>query len=109
MFDVLALTQQLGPRLRAARHKALLTAREAAEHLGVDHSMIVRYEHGETLPPIERLAALAAIYRVSPASLLLLDEQLMPVLTTLERATPEQISMFIQLLQQVVGQGENAS
>ncbi len=60
------LLQQLGPRLREARQAANLTVRDAGERLGLDHSMIVRYENGDLLPPLDRLIALADLYGLTP-------------------------------------------
>jgi hypothetical protein len=34
------------------------------------HSMIVRYEDGASLPPLDRLIALAELYDLPPAALL---------------------------------------
>ena len=70
MTRIDALLQQLGPRLRDARQTANLTVREVGERLGVDHSMIVRYENSESLPPLDRLIALADVYGLTPAALL---------------------------------------
>ncbi len=102
MTDSALLIQQLGPRLRRARITSLLTVRAVAERLGIDHSVIVRYEHGEILPPLDRLAALANVYQVSLASLLVVNDVLAPVVTMLEQIGPEQISVFAKLLQQAV-------
>jgi transcriptional regulator with XRE-family HTH domain len=97
-----ALIQQLGPRLRVARQKANLTVREAAEHVGVAHTMIVRYENNESLPPLDRLASMADIYRVSLPSLLVGDASLTPLLTLLERATSVQAKLIFQQAQRII-------
>ncbi len=100
------LLEQLGPRLRNARQKALLTVREAADRIGVGHSAIVRYEQGDVVPPLDRLIALANIYQVSLVGLLIADSALLPVLTMLERSDPAQIKQFTTLVQQAIEQGE---
>jgi transcriptional regulator with XRE-family HTH domain len=94
---------QLGDRLREARLNARLTVREAAERAGLRaHGTLVQYENGRVLPPLDRLAALAAAYDVPLASLMVSRDALAPVVTMLERATASQISAFAQLLQHVV-------
>src|SRR5262245_34518884 len=97
---------QIGDRLREARLNARLTVREAAERAGLRaHGTLVQYESGRVLPPLDRLAALAAAYNVPLACLVVSREALAPVVTMLERATASQISAFAQLLQQVLEQG----
>ena len=99
---------RLGERLREARLNARLTVREAAEQVGLRaHGTLVQYENGRVLPPLDRLAALAAAYDVSLASLLVSDDALARVVTLLERATPAQISAIARLLQQLVEQQED--
>jgi transcriptional regulator with XRE-family HTH domain len=96
----------LGPRLRQARQKVLLTVREAADQIGVKHSIIVRYEQGQVAPPLDRLLALAQLYQVSPAGLLVIDDALLPIVTLLEQATPAQLKVFAQQFQQAIEQAE---
>jgi transcriptional regulator with XRE-family HTH domain len=100
-----AAITRLGERLREARLNARLTVREAAERVGLRaHGTLVQYENGRVLPPLDRLAALAAAYDAPLASLVVSDDALAPVVTLLERATTSQISAIAQLLQQVVEQ-----
>lgn len=100
---------QLGDRLREARLNARLTVREAAEQVGLRaHGTLVQYEHGTVLPPLERLAALAAAYDVPLASLLVSHDALAPIVAMLERATPAQISVLARLLEQVHREGTMA-
>ena len=100
------LLEQLGPRLRSARQKALLTVREAADRIGVGHSAIVRYEQGDVVPPLDRLIALANTYQVSLVGLLITDSALLPVITMLERSGPAEITLFTTLVQQAIDQSE---
>lgn len=98
----LSTVARLGERLREARLNARLTVREAAERIGLRaHGTLVQYENGRVLPPLDRLAALAAAYDVPLASLVVSDDALAPVVTLLERATPAQIRAIAHLLQQV--------
>lgn len=78
----------LGRRLADARLNAGLTMREAGRRAGFDWTMLVRYEHGQSMPPPERLAVLAAIYGTTPAALQAQYEEVMPVLAAIDRAGP---------------------
>jgi transcriptional regulator with XRE-family HTH domain len=101
------LAVKVGARLREARLTARLTVREAAERVGLRaHGTLVQYESGKVAPPLERLAALARVYDVPLASLFVAHDALIPVVTLLDRATPEQIGALAQVLQQVLEQPE---
>ena len=89
---------QLGPRLRAARQAANMTVREAGERLGVDHSMIVRYENGVSLPPLDRLIALADLYGLTPAALLARHAAAVPLIAAIDRAEEDAITRLAALL-----------
>jgi transcriptional regulator with XRE-family HTH domain len=93
-----ALLQQLGPRLREARQAANLTVREVGERLGVDHSMIVRYENGESLPPLDRLITLADIYGLTPAALLARHAAGITVIAAIDQAEAGTIARLGALL-----------
>jgi transcriptional regulator with XRE-family HTH domain len=91
---------RLGERLREARLNARLTVREAAARIGLRaHGTLVQYENGNVLPPLDRLAALAQVYDISLASLMVTNDALIPVVAMLEHATAEQVGAFVQLLQ----------
>jgi transcriptional regulator with XRE-family HTH domain len=92
------LLQQLGPRLRDARQTANLTVREVGERLGVDHSMIVRYENGESLPPIDRFIALAHIYGLTPAALLARHAAAVPIIAAIDQGQADVIARLATLL-----------
>lgn len=98
MTRIDALLQQLGPRLRDARQTANLTVREVGERLGVDHSMIVRYENGESLPPLDRLIALADIYGLTPAALLARHAAGVSVIAAIDQAEAGTIAQLRALL-----------
>ena len=92
------LLQQLGPRLRDARQTANLTVREVGERLGVDHSMIVRYENCESLPPLDRLIALADVYDLMPAALLARHAAAVSVIAAIDHADAGAIARLSALL-----------
>jgi transcriptional regulator with XRE-family HTH domain len=92
------LLQQLGPRLRDARQTANLTVREVGERLGVDHSMIVRYENGESLPPLDRVIALADLYGLTPAALLARHAAAITIIATIDQAEAGAIARLGALL-----------
>jgi transcriptional regulator with XRE-family HTH domain len=92
------LLKQLGPRLREARQTANLTVRDAGEQLGVDHSMIVRYENGESLPPLDRLITLAGLYGLTPAALLAQHAVAVPLIAAIDRADADTITRLAALL-----------
>ena len=93
---------QIGERLREARLNAHMTVREAASNVGLHgHGTLVQYENGHVLPPLDRLALLAKIYRVPLASLVVSNDALMPVITLLEHANSTQIDMLTHLLKHV--------
>ena len=60
----------IGERLRAARLAANMTVREVASVIGCDHSQIVKYENGQTVPSIDRLYTLKSLYGITWAWLL---------------------------------------
>ena len=96
--QVAVLLEQLGPRLREARQTANLTVREVGKRLGVDHSMIVRYENGESLPPLDRLIMLADIYGLTPAALLARHDAAVPIIAAIDRAEVSTIARLAALL-----------
>lgn len=64
--------------------------------------ILLCYENGKVLPPIDRLAALARAYDISLASLVVSHDALIPLVTMLERATAPQIGALALLLHQVL-------
>lgn len=93
------LMVRVGQRLRAARIAAGLTVREAAAQLGLrDHSQLVRYENGLTQPPLDRLAHIAAVYRLSLAALLAQHDAAMPLVAAVDGAEATQLQRIQELL-----------
>lgn len=83
------LEARVGRRLREARINAQFTVREAAEAAGLpNHSILVRYENGTARPPLERLAALAAVYNTTLAALLAERDESVALIAAIERANP---------------------
>lgn len=52
-------------RLRNARKKAGYTMEHAAQCVYLSRDVIANYESGRTIPPIDRVAAMASLYAVS--------------------------------------------
>lgn len=68
------MAQQIGWRLRSFREQARLTLRDLAQRLGFPHhTILLKYERGETAPSAARLASLARAPNCSPAALLARD------------------------------------
>ena len=53
-------------RLREARAKKLLTARELAEQSGVSETNIYRIEHGKWLPSLPTVRKLSRVLAIGP-------------------------------------------
>lgn len=110
MSTIAPITKEvLGRRLSEARLDAGLTMRETGRRAGFDWTMIVRYESGQSMPPPDRLAALASVYGTTPAALLAQYEAVMPVLAAIDRAGPRAaaiLSIVEQLLASLPRQDE---
>lgn len=94
--------QRIGRRLRHAREMAGLTLRELAAHVGLrDHTVILKYERGETAPTITRLYALAHAIGLTPAALLAEHDDAVPLIAAVDQADPqrrEQLAFFFTAL-----------
>lgn len=64
------MVQGLGERLMEQRVLRKLSQKEVASAVGVSVSVISNYEHGERIPSVETLMALAGLYRCSTDYLL---------------------------------------
>lgn len=58
--------QQVGARIRAARHHAGLTQLELGNRVGRDHRTIHRWEYGQRVPTLDDLLLLADATGISP-------------------------------------------
>ncbi|MGO4683703.1 helix-turn-helix domain-containing protein [Hyphomicrobium sp. 2TAF46] len=60
----------VGDRLRAARKAKGLTIRQVADHIGCSYQMYQRYETATARLPADALVRVAAMFGVTPSSLL---------------------------------------
>ncbi|MFF4060623.1 helix-turn-helix domain-containing protein [Streptomyces sp. NPDC001668] len=58
--------QQVGARIRAARHHAGLTQLQLGNRVGRDHRTIQRWEYGQRVPSLDDLLLLADALGVQP-------------------------------------------
>ena len=75
--DERKLSEQFGARLVKLREACQLGLREAARHIGIDHTRLISFEKGierttgnPTLPSATTVAKMAQVYRVSKEALL---------------------------------------
>ena len=61
---------QIGQRIRDERKKAGLTGTQLAVKMSVEQSTISAWENGKTIPPVEKLFALAQVFRCDVGYLL---------------------------------------
>lgn len=95
-----AYLQALGRRLFQARVAIGLTVREAAQEIGIDHSMIVRYENAQASPPLDRLIALADLYNTSPTALLASTDAAVALIAAIDQANGQTLTNVEQALRQ---------
>lgn len=93
------LKTRLGRRLREARIKAGLTVREAAHSANLtSHSILVRYENGNSHPPPARLEALADTYATTVAALLAERDEAVALIALIDRADPATLQRLLAAL-----------
>jgi transcriptional regulator with XRE-family HTH domain len=93
------LSTRLSRRLREARVSAGLTMREAAQLAGIaNHSLLVRYENGDSAPPPARLEALADAYETTVAALLAEQDEAVALIALLERADATTLQRILSAL-----------
>src|SRR6185295_3969302 len=101
--DAHLFAQLVGRRLRRAREAAGLTLRDLAAQVGLrDHTVILKYERGETPPTITRLHALAQVLNMTPAALLAEQDAAVPLIRAIETADDElrqQLAFFVSALE----------
>jgi transcriptional regulator with XRE-family HTH domain len=93
-----AFLQILGRRLFDTRVAAGLTVRAAAQAIGLDHSMIVRYENAQASPPLDRLVALADLYGTTPAALLAAADAAVPLIAAIDQADDATLARLAEAL-----------
>jgi transcriptional regulator with XRE-family HTH domain len=96
------IAQRLGQRLRAAREDAGLSLRELAQRVGLrDHTVLIKYERGETPPSSARLVALARAIDCSAAALLADNDMAVAIITTIDRADEPLLAQLQFILEQL--------
>jgi transcriptional regulator with XRE-family HTH domain len=60
--------------------------------------MIVRYESGASLPPLDRLIALADLYGLTAAALLAQQDAAVPVIVAIDQAEEGELSQILARL-----------
>jgi transcriptional regulator with XRE-family HTH domain len=91
---------RVGARLREARLQGGLTVREVADRMNLKHAIIVKYENGTIVPSIDRLHALAQLYGLTAAALLVEHDEAIPLFAMLDRADVDQIERLVQVLRE---------
>ena len=96
-----AATRTVGRRIAEARRTARLTQAELAAHVGWPRDTLINVEHGRRPITVERLVQIAAALGVSPATLLVDDEQTARLIGKLIGGTDElrgQVAFFLDSL-----------
>ena len=94
------VAQAIGRRLRRLREQEGLTLRELAQRLGFPHhTILLKYERGETAPSTARLVSLARALNSSPAALLARDDQAIPIITAVDRADAVELAQLAFILE----------
>lgn len=65
-----SLRTVIGAKIKALRKSQSITQADLAELIGSDSPLISRYERGISLPGIDQLMKIAAVFRVTPGELL---------------------------------------
>lgn len=82
-------------RIKQARKAAGLTQAELAEKLGVQHSVISKYERGRVINlKREKIAELASVLNVKPSWLMCMDDK--------KESDPKEIELDIELLHRLM-------
>jgi transcriptional regulator with XRE-family HTH domain len=86
-FGERAAAIRIGKRLRDAREEAGLSLRELAQRVGLrDHTVLIKYERGETPPNSARLLSLAQALGCSAAALLAGRDETMALIAAVDQA-----------------------
>lgn len=101
--DERATAIQVGRRLRDAREAAGLSLRELAQRVGLrDHTVLIKYERGETPPSSVRLVALARALDCSAAALLANQDQAMALISIVDQADTDLIAQLQFVLERLL-------
>ncbi len=94
-YDEHTAAVQLGERLRAAREFAGLSLREVAQRVGLrDHTVLIKYERGETSPSSARLSSLAHALACSAAALLAERDAAVAIIDAVDRADEARLAQL---------------
>ena len=94
------VAQSIGRRLRQLREQEGLTLRDLAQRLGFPHhTILLKYERGETAPSTARLVSLARALNSSPAALLARDDHAMPIIAAVDRADAIELAQLAFVLE----------
>ena len=94
------VARMIGRRLRQLREQEGLTLRDLALRLGFPHhTILLKYERGETAPSAARLVSLARALNSSPAALLARDEQARPIIAAVDRADAVELAQLAFVLE----------
>jgi transcriptional regulator with XRE-family HTH domain len=74
MINQIIVPTTYGQRLRASRHRAMLTTRELSRLTGVTQATIVRLENDQQPARISTTRALAAALNITPQALAGMEE-----------------------------------
>jgi transcriptional regulator with XRE-family HTH domain len=100
--DERAAAARIGRRLRDAREAAGLSLRELAQRVGLrDHTVLIKYERGETPPSSARLLSLARALGCSAAALLAGRDETMALIDAVDRADDALVAQLEFLLERL--------
>ena len=90
-----AAAVRVGRRLRSARELAGLSLREVAQRIGLrDHTVLIKYERGETSPSSARLSSLARVLDCSAAALLADRDDAVAMIDSVDRADEARLAQL---------------
>lgn len=92
------MVQGLTERLKTLRNQKGYSQRRVAELIKVAPSAVAAYETGERTPSIDKLIALANLYRVSVDFLLGVDKTDMSKMIDVSKLSDEQIQVIRSLI-----------
>lgn len=93
--DERATAVRVGRRLREAREEAGLSLRELAQRVGLrDHTVLIKYERGETSPSSARLRSLAQALACSAAALLADRDDAVSIIDAVDQADAARLAQI---------------
>jgi transcriptional regulator with XRE-family HTH domain len=102
--------QRIGQRLRQLRQEAGMTLRDLAQQIGLrDHTILLKYERGQTPPTIARIVSLARVLNCSAAALLARDDRAMPLITAVDQADEMELAQLSFVLETLSAPSQDAA